>query len=186
MSIKLVVPTSLQMGWIEYPHFFCTVLETRRDVAEQYIETPGGSSSPHKFVKLTEVNSDFLELPKKDILNESFNYMLEVYMDYYIALDTPRRQDQLHNVANEIMTGIHDVFPPEKDDKENVIYLKKILKREAAWEIIKNVLGFEFDGNPVEHTIWLTEDRHTDIFKKLKKYIREGEHRKKGIPFEEF
>ena len=49
------------------------------------------------------------------------------------------------------MTGIHDVFPPDKDDKEDAISLKKILKKESAWETIKNVLGFEFDGNPGEH-----------------------------------
>ena len=31
--IKLVVPTLLQMGWIESPPYFCTVSETGRDVA---------------------------------------------------------------------------------------------------------------------------------------------------------
>ena len=45
------------------------------------------------------------------------------------------------------------------------------------------MLGFEFDGNPGEHTICLTEDRRKDILTKSKKWIREGEHRKKGIPF---
>ena len=103
-------------------------------------------------------------------------------MDDYIVLDIPNSQDQQHNVANAIMTGIHDMFPPDKDDKEDAISLKKILKKEAAWATINNVLGFEFDGNPGEHTIWLTEDRQTDILKKLKKWIREGYHRKKGDP----
>ena len=68
--------------------------------------------APHKFVKLAEVNPDFSELPKKYITNEPFNYMLEVYMDDYIALDIPSIQDQIHHVTNSIMTGIHDVFPP--------------------------------------------------------------------------
>ena len=78
------------------------------------------------------------------------------------------------------------MFSPDKDDDEYAISLKKILKKEIAWAIINNVLGFEFDGNPGNHTIWLTEDCHTNILTKLKKWIREGEHRKKGIPFEEF
>ena len=30
------------------------------------------------------------------------------------------------------------------------------------------MLGFEFYGNPEEHTIWLTEDRRTDIIQILK------------------
>ena len=68
--------------------------------------------APHKFVKLTEVNSYFAELPKKNNLNETFNYLLEVYMDDYIALATPRIQDQLHHVVNAIIKGMHDVFPP--------------------------------------------------------------------------
>ena len=169
MPIKLVVPTSLQMGWIESPPYFCTVSETGQNVAEQYIDTPVGSLAEHKFVEFTEVNSEIAELKKKYTSKETFNYMLEVYIDDYIALAIPRIQDQLHHVANDIMKGIHDVFSPEKDDKEDAIYLKKILKKEAAWEIIKNVLVFEFDGNPGEHTIWITEDRCTNILTKFEK-----------------
>ena len=100
IPIKLVVPTSLQMGWIESTPYFCTVSETGRDVAEKYIETPVGSLALHNFVKLTEVNSDFAELPKTDILDEPFNCILEVYMDDYIVLVIPRSQYQLHHVSN--------------------------------------------------------------------------------------
>ena len=39
---KIVVPTSLQMGWIELPTYFCAALETGQDVVAQYIETPVG------------------------------------------------------------------------------------------------------------------------------------------------
>ena len=109
-----MVPTSLQMGWIEFPTYFCTVSETVRDVSEQYTETPVGSLAPHKFVKLMEVNSDFAETPKKYISNEPFNNILELYMDYHIALAIPSIQYQLHHVASTIITGIHDVFPPDK------------------------------------------------------------------------
>ena len=61
------------------------------------------------------------------------------------------------------------MLPPYKDDKEDVISFKKILKKEATWEIINNVLGFEFYGNPEEHTIWLTEDRRTYILTTFEK-----------------
>ena len=76
-------------------------------------------------------------------------------MDGYIALATPRSQDQLHHVANAIMKGIHDILPLKKYDKEDAIPLKKIMKKETAWATIKNVMEFEFDGNLGEHTIWL-------------------------------
>ena len=59
MPIKMIVPTSLQMRWIESPHYICTVSETGRDVSEQYIKDTVGSLSQHKFVKLTGVNSEF-------------------------------------------------------------------------------------------------------------------------------
>ena len=60
-----------------------------RDAAEQYIDTPVGSYAPNKFVKFTEVNQDFAELPKSNILDDPFNYMLEVYMVDNITLATP-------------------------------------------------------------------------------------------------
>ena len=47
--------------------------EKGQDVAEQYIETPVGSLEEHKFLELTEVNSDTAELKEKDTSNESFN-----------------------------------------------------------------------------------------------------------------
>ena len=112
--------------------------------------------------------------------------MLELYMDDYIALAIPKIRDQLYHVANAIMTEIHDVFPPDKYDKEYTTSLKKILKKEAVWATIKNVLGFELDGNPGEHTIWLTEDRHKDIITKLKKWIREGDNGKRVSPLNNF
>ena len=86
-------------------------------------------------------------------------------MDDYIVLDIPRSHDQPHHIDNAILTGIYYVIAPDKYDKEDAISLKQILKKEAAWGIIKNVLGFQFDGNQGEHIIWFTEDCQTDILK---------------------
>ena len=107
-------------------------------------------------------------------------------MDDYIVLAIPKSQDQLHHVDNAIMTGINDVFNPDKDDKEDAISLKKILKKEAAWEIIKNILGFRFDGKPGEHTIWITENRRTDISKKLKNGLGKESIEKRLSPLNNF
>ena len=51
--------------------------------------------------------------------------------------------------------------------------------------MLKYILGFNFDGNPGEHTIWLTKQRRDDILTALKKWVREGEDTK-GIPLDEF
>ena len=64
MPITMVVTKSLKMGWIESPPYFCTVSKTGRDTAKKYAETPVGSLAPQKFVNLTEVNTEFAELPQ--------------------------------------------------------------------------------------------------------------------------
>ena len=98
---------------------------------------PVGSLAPQKFVKLTEVNPDFVELPNVDILDDIFNYMLEVYMEDYIALAIQRIRAQLHHVENAVMTEIHDVFHPDKDDDKDEIYLKKILKKRVRGQLLR-------------------------------------------------
>ena len=118
-----------------------------------------GSLALHKFVKLTEINSEFAELPKSDIFKDPFNYMLEVYMYGYIVLAIPRSRVQLHNFANVVMTGIHDVFLLYKDDDEDAISLKKILKRRALGQLLRMCWDL---------TIWLTEYCRIYILENLK------------------
>ena len=43
MPTKLVIPTSLQMGWIKSPAYFCSASETSRDVSATYSQTELGS-----------------------------------------------------------------------------------------------------------------------------------------------
>ena len=65
-------------------------------------------------------------------------------MDYYIMLAVPRSQDQLHPVSNSIMTVIHYAFPLDKDDKEDVIFLKKIMKRRPHGLLLRMRLDLNF------------------------------------------
>ena len=116
MPITLVVTMLLQMGWIELPPYFFTVSKTGRDVEEEYVDTPVESLALHKFVKLTKFNPECAELPQDDSLDDPFNYILEVYMYYYIVMAIPGIRSQLHHVTDSVMTDIHDVFPPYNDD----------------------------------------------------------------------
>ena len=50
--VMLVVPTSLQMGWVESPPYFCAASETARDIATEYTDMPVGSLPSHKFCKI--------------------------------------------------------------------------------------------------------------------------------------
>ena len=74
--IRLVVPTSLQMGWIESPPFFCAATETGRDVAEDYVEAPVGSLPEHKFEKYTAGSTAYNELPPT--ATGTLQYLVEV------------------------------------------------------------------------------------------------------------
>ena len=79
-------------------------------------------------MKVTEVNLYFAEITQIYRSDDPFNYMLEVYMYDYIALETPRRRYKLHHVAKTVMTGIYDVLSLDKDDDEHSISLNILLK----------------------------------------------------------
>ena len=146
-----MVPTSLQMGWIESPPYFCEASETGRDVAARYVETPVGTLTDNKFVKWALDSADFRALPKQAADSAGLRYVLEVYMDDYLGLAIPASQDHLRHTANAMLNGIHDVFPPDSNDAEDPISLKKLQNGDGAWALQKDILGFTFDG--VEKTL---------------------------------
>jgi hypothetical protein len=59
----LVVPTSLQMGWVESPPYFCAATETARNITSNYCDTPVGSLPNHKFIKHVKGNKETCTLP---------------------------------------------------------------------------------------------------------------------------
>ena len=83
------------------------------------METQIGSLPAHKFHHLTEVNPEFAELP--NLSNNLFKYMVEVYVDDFVALAMARSRGQLCHVATGVMTN-----------KEDDISLKKFLKKGGA------------------------------------------------------
>ena len=132
--MKLVVPTSLQMGWIESPPYFCAASETGRDVAATYAETQVGSLPPHKFESHTEATAEYLALPERSHAT-ALKYLLEVYVDDYISLAIPTARKQLKHLARAVMGGIHEVFPADENDSEDSISLKKMKKGESKWAV---------------------------------------------------
>ena len=88
---KLVILTSLQMGWIKLPPYFCAASETGRDVASQYINTPIGSLPQHKFQFLTEASEDFEAMPES--MPGELATVCEVYVNDYIMIATPSSKE---------------------------------------------------------------------------------------------
>ena len=181
---RLVVPTSLQMGWVESPAFFCAASETGRDVAQQYAETEVGSLPRHKFLDHSMASTDVELLPAKE--PGPLKYLVDVYVDDYINIAIPTSREQLEHVANAVLHGIHDVFPANSNDELDPISLKKLLKKEGTWALMKDILGFEFDGSPGAKTIQLEEPKRLMLLQCLQQWIRASRDPTAGIPFQEF
>ena len=182
--VRLVVPTSLQMGWIESPPYFCAASETARDVAVQYAETEVGSLPVHKFAEFTRGGKDYEELPVTAPIKDPFAYLVEVFVDDYIALAIPTSREQLDHVATAVMTGVHDMFPPDANDEEDSLALKKLKKGDSKWLPLKDVLGFDFDG--VKKTLWLESEKRDVILTVLHGWLRAATTKAHGIKYEEF
>ena len=181
--VRLVVPTSLQMGWIESPPYFCAASETGRDVAAQYAEAPIGSLNNHKFISHTLQGLDYESFTSPTTM-EDLKYMIEVYVDDYISLAIPRTQDDLRHIANAVMTGIHDMFPPDVVNENDPISLKKLIKEEGMWALTKDILGFTFDG--VAKTIWLESPKRDKLLSTLTSWLKQSRRHSEGVPFDEF
>ncbi len=87
--ITLVVPTSLQMGWVETPPYFSAATETALDVAADYCNIPIGNLPCHKFTKHVAGDKAFDKLPATSTLSNACLYALEVYVDDFMSIVIP-------------------------------------------------------------------------------------------------
>jgi hypothetical protein len=181
--VRLVVPSSLQMGWVESPPNFCAASETARDVASQYTEMAIGSLPDHKFTKYVMNNEHVQALPATVDDNE-FRYLEEVYVDDFLALAIALSQEQVLHVAQALLMGIHDVFPADEDDENDPISLKKLKKLEGEFALEKEMLGFDFNG--IAKTMILNVNKRELLLATLHKWIRSAKRSRMGVPFAEF
>jgi hypothetical protein len=184
-DIVLVVPTSLQMGWIESPPYFCAASETARDVAALYAERPlDGKHQQHSFLHYTQTHEDYRALPTSRRSGDApVRYLMEVYVDDFMDIVIPVCQQDLDHIAAATMMGIHDVFPPSSVAATDPISEKKLLRGEGAWANVTEILGMTFDGS--EKTIWLAEEKRNALLLMLKTWLQKLSKRI-GIAFSEF
>ena len=123
-------------------------------------------------------------MPESGQDTQDFWYMVEVYVDDFMSLVIPVARKQLRHVANAIMHGIHDVFPPDNNDDEDPISERKLKKDESLYDTNKTLLGFDFDGEA--KTMWLESAKREKLLTILKGWIRTGKRGAAGIPFVTF
>jgi hypothetical protein len=159
-------------------------METSRDIATEYIETTISLLPHHKFEHYVVDAPEYADLPETAMDSKGFGYMVEVYVNDFMSLVVPVSREQLRHVANVIMHGIHDVFPPDEDDSNDPISEKKLKKGEGRYETRKTLLGLIFDGEG--KTLWLEFAKQEKLLTILRGWIRTGTRGSLGIPFGEF
>jgi hypothetical protein len=182
--VKIVVPSSLQMGWVESPPYFCAATETSHDIAMQYCETKLGTLKKHKFDALVAGHATMVELPETYETQQHMQYLIEVYIDDFMALDIPTSKEEVTHVGRAIMHGIHDVFPEHENDTTNPIAKNKLFKGKGQMSTTKMLLGFDFNGK--DKTMWLETAKRDQLLTILHSWIRTSERSTQGIPFKEF
>jgi hypothetical protein len=149
-----------------------------------YTKNPISLLPPHKFVKYTKGDPEYKPLPESQKGNNGYLYMLEVYVDNFMSLIIPASQEQIRHIATAVMTGIHDVFPPDNVNNDTPISEKKLKKGEGMYSTRKTLLGFDFIGEG--KTMWLKEAKCKKLLTILKGWTRAGKCGTTGIPFTDF
>lgn len=171
---RIVVPSSIQMGWKNSPGYFCSASETARDVAAEFAGFNGTMHDlpMHKMEHLIKRPTPDLNQPTKDASSAIPWAAIEVFVDDFVAMcqDVPR----LEHLTRSILHGVEQVFPgPDstghKGGKES-ISAKKVGQGDADWTRLKEVLGWLVDGD--NRTVQLTESKAAAYTAELRKLIR--------------
>lgn len=105
-------------------------------------------------------------------------------VDNYLGLAIPTSRHVLDHVGNGVMCGIHDVFPEGDTDEDDPVSLKKLHQQDGAWDTLKELLGFMFDG--MNHTMWLAEGKCDALVATISDWLQASRKNKHfSFPFAE-
>ncbi len=121
MPVVLVIPLSLQMGWVESPPFFCATTETSCNFTTQYCETAVGFLPACKFTKYLTGDSTFELFPTMNMDGDSTSHN-------FMEIVIPIIMEMMLHIATATMHGTHDCFPTNNNNENDPISLKKMRK----------------------------------------------------------
>jgi hypothetical protein len=178
--IRIVVPSALQMGWMESPQYFCTATETGRDfiqwLVDQEIDCP-----PHPLEKfmLPQDLVGTIGPDKPAPTNEADKgaSSINVYVDDYIlAVVEDAARTLLRRITRATLYGVHSIFPPPEITNhiggKDSVSIKKLEKGDATFMTKKLVLGFMLDGK--ERTVRLPLEKATNIDTELQRLLKKS------------
>jgi hypothetical protein len=143
-DIEFIIPNSLQMGWCKSPPFFCSGLETVKDIIEVIANNP--NLPPHwlEHDMLQDVMNS-----KSNMTNHNGTTSFEVFVDDFIGTTNNISPQHLQQVSRAMLHGIHLIFPLPTvtgHSGEDLVSEQKIQKGEGVWVFEKDVLGWIFNG----------------------------------------
>ena len=165
--IRIVVPSALQMGWVESPGYFCCATETIRDLIHYHVDNE--TQLPHDPV---EDKLSVPEVPRR-AREESPSKLLQVYVDDFCNAATQSMDgSHLPTISRATVHSIHSIFPPPDvtghEGGKQPMSEKKLDKGEGIWSTQKEMIGFDWDG--AKRTVTLPEEkskRYTDAAKSM-------------------
>jgi hypothetical protein len=91
VAIRLIVLTSLQMGWVESLLYFFAASETARDITMDDVITELGALPTHKFTHYTQGddNAKNLLLAETSRPGMALRYSINVYVDDFMSIVIP-------------------------------------------------------------------------------------------------
>ena len=165
-----MVLNSLKMGWDEIPPFFCSSIETARDVVAKLIDI-WKPLPPHPFEHI--LLQQMQQHSTQPSASTPFVTIIEFFRRF---IDATNNHNIYHlpHVSRCLLHGIHSIFvPPEFTIHlgEDPISKENLSKGDVIWDPIKYILGWIIDGK--NYTIQLTPKKANEIFKMIRSILKQ-------------
>ncbi len=154
--VRIVVPSAVQMGWVESPPLFCAVTKSAWDLTQHLVENKV-DLPPHPLKDKISIK----DMPMR-AWTATPTKLLQVYMDDFCNTAT-QSVDRHHIllIRQASIHGVHAVFPElavtgHKNGK-NPLSEKKLDQGDGNFVSKKDMIGFSFDG--IKRTIHLPPNK---------------------------
>jgi hypothetical protein len=150
--LRLVIPATVQMGWIKIPGLFCTVTESARDLTQHFIDStvPLPPDPEKDLIRI-------LDVPRRACTDTPTKLLL--VDDFCNAATQSYDGTHLPTIRRAASHGIHALFPPTSVTNhvggKEPISQKKLAQGDGDFETTKDMIGFRFDG--IKRTVRLPD-----------------------------
>jgi hypothetical protein len=175
--VRIVVPSAVQMGWVESPPLFCTITESARALTQHLVDT-NVDLPPHPF----EAKMNIQHVPLQahaDVPSK----LMQVYVNNFCYASTEAKDGcHIPRIRCASIHGIHSFFPqPEVTghvDGKEPISDPKLEKGNGNFTSDKEMIGFIFDG--IKRTVRLPPAKAAAYIKETHRILR-----RKSVPLED-